>query len=859
MVPQRVPRVRCSPPMWRATLRGLLDRRLRLVFTVAAVVVGVGFVTGSLVLTDTLGARLDELFLEAGEGIDVTVRSGAGYGTGPGLAADRARLDASLLETVRRVEGVEAAEGTLIGLAQLVAPDGEAIPPRLGPGLGFSWPEREDLALLRLREGRRPEGPREMAIDAGTARAYDFAPGDRVRVLLDGPAEEFRLAGTFTFGDEANPGPTLAAFDTATAQRAFGAPGQLDTINVAASPGVTPETLRERVAKALPAGVEAVTGEQAAADNADTLRASLEFLTAVLLVFAAVGVLVGAFLIANTFSILVGQRTRELGLLRAVGAGRGQVIRSVLAEAATVGAMSSALGLVFGVLIADGVLRAVERYGVNLPGGRPEVLARTALVAVAVGVVVTVGAAAVPAWRASRVTPVVALREAPSAPGRPSRRRAFAGSALLAAGAGITVMGLAGNGMGALRSVGIGGLAVVGALGVLGPFAVAPLSRVVGGLPARWGGVAGRLALKNARRSPRRTASTAAALMIGVGLMTMVAVLADSARASVSDAVGDGLRADYVLSADELFPFSAQVASRMSALPEVRVAAELRLGNAVVDGSGARVAAIEPAAFADAADLGAREGTVSHFGPGDVLVHHGVAADRGWSVGDTIDLGLPRTGLQRVRIAGIFTRNQLTFASYVLPMATYEAGYGAQQDSFVFVRLAEGIADRDGLAAIDGVLADFPNVDVHDRDGFASAIGAQVDRVLVVIDALLALAVLTGLLGVSNTLALAVVERTRELGLLRAIGMSRRQVASMVAWESVVVTVIGACLGVASGLVLGLVVVTALRDLGVTTFAVPFATLGILVAGAAVAGSFASVLPARRAARLDVLEAVAME
>jgi putative ABC transport system permease protein len=846
--------------MWKATLRGLFARRLRLALTLAAIVLGVAFVSATYVLTDTLSAVIDHLFVDAASNVDVTVRSTSAFGENAGLSADRARMPAPVLDIVQRVPGVAAADGMVLGYATVVDKDGDPVRPRAGPGIGISWPERGDLGPLRLRDGHAPTHDGEVALDVSTAKDEGFAIGDHVKVVSTGPARTFTLVGTMTYGDADSAGPTLASFDLATAQDLFEAPAQFDAVNVVASSGVSPETLRTRIDAVLPPGIEAVDAATAARQDAQTLQDGLAFFEALVLVFAGVGVFVGAFIIFNTFGVLVAQRARELGLLRALGADARQVRRSVLGEAAVLGAFGGAIGLAAGIVLATLLLRILDALGVGVPSGSLRVMPRTVVVALGVGIVVTVVASLLPARRAARVTPVEALSDAPvKASWRMERRDAAIGVGLLGVSGALFAQSAIGYPSYPLVWYGVAAVLLFVAVSWLAPLAARPVARGLGAALPPVTGVSGALARENTLRNARRSATTAATLMVGVSLMALTAIAAASARESIGGAITTGLDAQLVMSGPELFPFSPDARTAVAASPAVSVASAVRLGNARADGKATRIAAVDPTEFGKVADLGMKEGSLTALSPGEVLIHEGVAHDNHWRVGQTIDMEFSRTGLTQAKIAGIYTRNQLVFASYVIPMATYESAFGTQQDSFVYVKLRRSISEAAGRAAVERAVAPFPTVEVHDRSGFSATLDDQVQRALGVIWALLALAVLTGVLGIVNTLALSVFERTRELGLLRTVGMARRQVWAMVGGEAVLIALVGALLGIALGWFLGFVLARILADDGIDVFAVPYLQLVGFFVLAGVAGIVASIIPAWRASRLDVLEAIAHE
>jgi putative ABC transport system permease protein len=778
--------------------------------------------------------------------------------TGP-CGGARAPLPASLLEVVRRVPGVRHAEGTVTGYAQLVDERGRAISPQGPPTLGVSFGEHEELTPLRIVAGRRPAGPDEVAIDAGTAERHGFGVGDRVRILFRGPARTFRVVGIARFGSAGNlAGATLAAFDTPTAQEVLGRPGRFDSIAVSADPGISAAELRDRIARALPSGIEAVTGDTLAREGARSIRRGLGFVTTFLLVFAYVALFVAAFIVFNTMSITVAQRSRELALLRAVGATRGQVARSVLAEGVASGLVASVAGMAGGVGLARLLVAVLASGGADIPAHGTVFAPRTALVALVTGVAVSALATLVPAWRAGRVPPVAALRDVVPSGDHPLRRRVVGGLGLLGAGSALVLAALFADLRNGLAVVGLGMAGVFVGTTLLSPLAVVPLGRLLGAPFGHLLGAAGKLAHRNALRDPRRTAATASALMVGLGLVSAVAVTASSARASVETVIRRNLGADFLVSARGFSGFSPEVARRLQRLPEVGVASGIRFGTFRVDGAVRTVEGVEPPALGTVVHVEMVAGSVTALARGALLVDRTVARDRGWQVGERVDAVFARTGHRSLVIGGIYEPNQL-LGQFVLSTAVFEANFSEPLDLIVGVTVAPGTDPSAARRAIERAVSDFPNVEVRDQSEYARSLKDRVDQVLALAYGLLGLAIVIALIGIVNTMSLSVMERTREIGLVRAVGMSRRQVRRMIRWEAVVVAVLGAALGLAIGVAFGATLVRALRDQGIERLAVPVGSLLVFVVLSAIAGMVAAALPARRAARLDILAAVTTE
>jgi len=847
--------------MFRATIRGIVAHRVRLALSLVAVLLGVAFVAGTYVLTDTLDRSYDGLFSDTVADVDLVVQLRGQSGP----EGTRERFPDAVVAQVGAVDGVRSADGVVQGYAQFVDADGNAIRKGGAPTLGISWAQTGRTGPLHLvgRESRPPSGADEVAMDVDTARAHGFDVGDRVRVLLTGPAREFTISGLFGFGDRIDLGAiTFAAFDEATAQDAVGAPGEVDAVNVVARPGVAVGALQQRIQAAIGPAYEVQRADEAAAHAGAAVRDILTLLTAVLLAFAAVGVVIAALLVFNTFTIVVAQRSRELGLLRVLGASRSQVVGAIVAEALVVGAVASAVGLALGIGVAALLLRVVEGVGFDVPDGGVVVTTRTVVLALGVGVVVTAVAALWPALRASRDAPLEAFTDAPRPPGRGTAWRVLLGVVVVLAAIPVIMTGLdrtqqARRLTGDLAWVGAGAVLVLAGVVVLLATFAGPLAGALGriGWPV---GPAGVLARENAVRNPRRTAATAAALVIGLTLVTAVAVFGSSTKASVRRAVDRGIRADVILKAQQFAGFSPEVAQRVTETPGVVAASPLQFRKVRILGNEETVASAEAAGLARTTDLDLVAGSVRDLAPDGILVHEDAAKDYHVKVGDAVIVQMSR-GFYPLTVAGIYRQADFTGGlpiSWIVPRDVYREGFGPdEQDTLVYVRTK---GDPEAVASeLRGDLrADFPNVDVLTRDGYRDDQERAIDRFLAVSIALLLLSEIIAVLGIVNTLALSVHERTREIGLLRAVGMSPAQVRTMVRREAVVIAAVGALVGIAVGLVWGWLFVAALGSQGLTTVAVPWAEVALFLVVALLAGVLAAWFPARRASRLDVLDAI---
>ena len=849
--------------MLRAALKSVFARKVRLILTVVSIVLGVGFVAGTFVLTDTMNKAFDDLFETTATGSDVIVRSQQAFvptaaGPGGGGGEEREPVPEDLLATVQAVDGVASASGDLQGYAQMKDPaTGDPIGGVGPPTIGTNWTDTNPA--LVLREGA-PPGPGEVVVDAGTATRFDLRVGQEVTILFStADPEAFTISGTAGFGDADNlAGATLALFETPTAQRVLDKEGVFDSISVQGEDGVEPEVLRERIQPVLDTKVEAVTSSTVAEEQSDALKEGLAFFQTFLLVFAAIALFVGAFIIFNTFSIIVAQRSRELALLRAIGASRRQVLTSVVAEAVIVGLVASIVGIVFGIGIAAGLKALFSAIGIDLPGTATQLKPRTIAVGLLVGLVVTTVAAVVPARRAARVAPVEAMRESQDTEASLAGRRAVVGALVTAVGLAALLYGLFGSPSSAAWLIGAGAALVFIGVAILAPLASRPLAGAIG-RPIRGVSLPARLGRENAMRNPRRTASTASALMIGLGLIVMVSILSASLRASVDKTLSETLRADLTLGTSSFTPFSQDVAERAREVGGVAVASSLRVTGFRVNGSDSFMAGVDPATIDQVAGLGATDGGIESLTRGEVLVLDQTLQENGWSIGDTVPSAFATIGEEPLTIGGTFTENGLVQGDYVVSLETYDRVTAISLDQTVYVKVEPGADIAQTQRAIEGVLEDFGNIQVQDQAAYREQQVTAVNQVLAIVSVMLFLAVIIALVGIANTLGLSIFERTRELGLLRAVGMGRTQVKRMIRWESVIIAILGALFGVVIGVFFGWALQQALAPEGVTEFELPVGLLVSFVIGAGLAGVLTAIFPARRAAKLNVLESISYE
>jgi putative ABC transport system permease protein len=844
--------------MWTLTWKGLLAAKARFVMTALAVIIGTGFVAGSLTFGDTLERGFDDLFTSIVGAADVVIRPAGDDGE---VATDdtgrvTGTFPTEVVDTLAALDEVRLADGEVEGIAILVDDAGEPIGQFGPPTIGVSAFVNAELDPAELRAGRWPTVDGEVAIDAATARTQGWEVGDRVGVVLDGPVSTKEVVGLFGLGEMDNlAGASVVVLDRATALERLGTDGELTAAYVAGEDGVDDATLVAAVTEALGDGYVVLTAAEVAEEQQAAIAPFIDIFSIALLVFAVVALLVGSFLIFNTFTIVLAGRLRELALLRAVGASRGQLLGAVIGEAAIVGAVGGAIGAGFGLLVARGLQAILGTVGLELPGQGLVILPRTVIVAIVVGIVITVAAAIVPARRAVSIPPVAALTEvAVAAPVGRGIWRTVLGGVLLAIGiAALTAVLVADAGP---VVMGVGAVALFLGVAALSALLVRPLARVLGA-PSAALGVSGELARANATRNPRRTAATASALMIGLALVSFVSIFAASLEGSFRETIERTFRSDAIVQAATIAGVPDDAIEALEATPEVAVVAPAAAGQVELDGRTLSLGVIAPQQLRAVFDLEVVAGDLDGLEGGGLVLATSLADELGVDAGELITAGLP-DGPADLPVAAVIDGEGLDVPGFLDPV-TWEANGGTASTVFnAYVLFADDVDTEVALAATEAALVDLPQVRVLDQAGFADAIGTQVDQLLGVIYALLALSVLVALLGIVNTLALSVVERTREIGLLRAVGMTRPQVRRMVRTEAISVALIGAALGLALGIPLG-AVFTRVERFNLTTFVVPWTQLLVGVVLAGLAGLLAGVLPARRAANLDVLDALYAE
>jgi putative ABC transport system permease protein len=852
--------------MTRFAIRGLLSRKLRTALTALAIVLGVAMISGTYVLTDSIDQAFDKIFTDIRKGSNAVISGKSAFDLSEGSGVTEPTFDDSLIEEVRALDGVAEAEGSVDSDAlQLIGDDGKAVVYGGAPNLGFSIANPDSrFNPLTLVEGEWP-GPNEVAVDKETAGKEDFEVGETIGVQAEGPVQRLRISGIMQFSSGLTiGGATLAGFDLPTAQRLMRKEGRLDEIAVASKPGVTDAELVREIQPILPEGAKVQgVGEQVQSDAEDT-NEFITFLQTFLLAFGGIALFVGSFVIANSLSITIAQRTRELATLRMLGASRRQVLASIILEALVVGVIASVIGLFLGLLLAKGLFSLFDAVGFTLPNTGLVFETRTVIVALLAGILVTLVASLRPAIRATRVPPVAAVREgATLPPGRFARLRGAGALLMVAVGFGALAYGLFVDSLDTteiLIWMGLGTLLVFLGVALFSSRLVRPLAHVLGWPATRIGGAAGLLARDNARRNPQRTASTAAALMIGLALVTLVATLASGIVASFKGAVNDLFTGDFAITAQNNFsPIPTDAAEAAAKVTGVTVVGNVRTGEALRNGDAGFITAVDPG-MSDVIDLEWKEGSpdvISSLGDDGAFVDDNWAEENDLGVGSPIRITFPNGSSGTFRVEGIFEppTGGSPFASVTISAEAWDAEVAQPRNLYSFLKMEGGATDQN-QSALDAALADFPNAKAQTRQAFIDNQISGLSSILNILYVLLALSIIVSLFGIVNTLVLTVFERTREIGMLRAIGMTRRQIRRMIRHESVITALIGAAIGIVLGIVLAALLIVRVDFL---IFSFPTTQVVIFVIAAIVVGILAAVFPARRAAKLDPLRAIAYE
>ncbi|MGW6460238.1 ABC transporter permease [Streptomyces sp. NPDC055078] len=848
--------------MFRTALRNVLAHKARLLMTVLAVVLGVAFVSGTLVFTDTLGNAFRKQSAKSFDNTAVVVSSPT---TNSGVGERDSGLPASALAKINEVDGVAEATGRVSGFAGVADQKGKLIGKGWSTKGGNFAPGKDGKdASYTFTEGTGPARDGELALDKETADKGEYKVGDTVRVATNGPVKELTLAGVFTTEDgEVNAGGSLVLFTTDVAQKLYLKPGLFNEINVTAASGASDEKLLADIEPLMPSGARTQTGDHLADKQAKDIESGLNDLNTMLLAFAAIALFVGVFLIANTFTMLVAQRTRELALLRAVGASRRQVKRSVIMEALVVGAIASVLGFVLGLGLAMGLRSAMSSFGVMIPDGPLVVSATPVLSALAVGVLITVLAAWLPARRAAKIAPMAAMSSVHAAATTKSLLvRNISGGVITLAGAAAILAGAsAGEGTGRMM-IGAGAfLSLIGII-VLIPLLSRPVIGLLRPLLHRGFGVSGKLAGQNAVRNPRRTGATASALAIGLTLVTGLTVLGVTLGQAIDKMTTDNVRADYLVSMASGDSLDKSVLPALEKAPGVSALSSQQAFDVRVDGERHAVSAVTPGQIEKVLNLETVSGSLNTLADGQVAIAEKTAERQKWRTGDTIPVTFEDDDGKAVKktltVGATFEENE--FTSPIVVSTSFIAPYQERpeiRDVWVKMDGGESKANEEALVA---ALGDNPGMNIMDKQDIRNMFGGMINTMLNIMYGLLGMALIIAVLGVVNTLAMSVFERQQEIGMLRAIGLDRSKVKRMIRLEAVVISVFGAVIGVALGSFLAWAIGETLKQ-SIPGYALvlPFSRIGLFLLLAAVVGVLAALWPARSAARLNMLTAIKTE
>jgi putative ABC transport system permease protein len=847
--------------MLRVTWRNLMARKLRLALSGFAIVLGVAFVAGSFIFTDGLSGSFNGIVNGTTADVEVCPTGACDFDsvqdnrTIPGSVVDE--IDA--LPDVEKAYGVVQTQGVYV-----IGSDGKLVGGNGPPGFALNYNERSSLdgdQILTLADGKLPVGEGQVAMDETAADKAGYQIGDTVTLVTPGepPTMKAELTGLVEFGSKGGlVGATLTVFDQqAMRDLFFGGKDVFTSISVDIPEGASQQAVADEIQKVLPEGVTATAGDVSAERNKSSIADDLKFINIFLLVFAAVAVVVSTYLIINTFSILVAQRSRELALLRAMGASRRQVRGSVLIEAFTVGLIGSTIGIFVGYLLALGIRALFGQIGLDLSGADFPIEPRTVIICYFVGLVVTMFAAYLPARRASKIAPVAAMRDDIALPESALHKRLVGGVVLTIIGAGVIVLGFLGEGGTGALLVGAGALGVLVGVSLMSPVIGVPVIRALGVLYRRIYGTVGVLARENSLRNPRRTAATASALMIGLTLVAMMSIIGASMKASFDKVITAAVNSQLVVSNAIQTPFSPAIAKEIEPIDGVETVAQFRQAEADVDGSSQFIGAADPNQLSKALNVDITAGQEG-FPSDGILVDARVAENNDLQVGSTVTLEFQNKKKIKNTVAGLFLANSMP-ATYITSLDTFRKGGLEPADSLLFITTEPGANIDQVRSSIDQVLKDLPTVTLKDPQEFVDEQLSFVDTFLFIVYALLALAIVIAVLGIINTLALSVIERTREVGLLRAVGLGRSQLRRMVRLESMAISLLGAILGLVMGTVFGIALQRAVADEGLDILRIPWVNFIVFLVAAAIVGVLAGALPARRAARLNVLDAITTE
>ena len=840
--------------MFRLSLKMTLARKGRLLLTSLAIILGTSFLSGTTIFSDTINSTFDRLFTDVFRDVDAYVRSTDSVDTGFG--EQRAPSAVSALDTILKVKGVSAAVGDMQSYARVIDKDGKPIGQDQGPPT-FGGIASESMAgLWSVEDGRLAVGPKEMMLDRETAEKGKFEIGDTVRVNALSGTREFTLVGIANYGDVSSPGgATFALFDQPTASEFLLKPGFVDAFLIKGDGTLSDEELAKAIDAALPADakLETLTGAEITEETTSQIKTVLGFFTTFLTAFSYIALGIGCFVIYNVFSITAAQRQRESALLRAIGASRRQVTNSLLVEALIVGVLGSVIGFVAGIGLSRALSALLNAIGLEIPTSGLTIETGAITRTVLIGTVITILSAILPALRSGRVPPVAAMRDTALDTVQKLTRRVAIGLVLISAGA----VGLfAAMNDAPVAILGLGVLGVFAGVLVIGPALSKPVAVLLGKPVATLRGVTGAMSQQNAARNPKRTARTAAPVLIGVALVTAFTALAASIKSEIRESIGSSFRGDYALSVNSRgfggIPIS--ITDQLTQLAEVDKATGVGFIAAKVGDESPFVLVFNPKTSDGLYDLEMVEGAQKGLTKNEILVEADKALDKNLSVGSSVQVTLVDGRSMQLTVAGTYTD---AYGNYAVSRELFEGSNTPLFDSFVYIKSADGVSDESARTAISAVSEDLGIGKLESRDEYIDTQAGQVDQFLALIYGLLFLSVIIAIVGIIITLLLSVFERRREIGLLRAVGMTRSQVRTMVRWESVITSLFGAVTGVVLGILTGIVIVVSLNDSGFSAFTLPIANTIIILVGAFVIGVIAAVFPAWRATRTNIISSIA--
>ena len=843
--------------MFRIALKGILGRKARLVLTSLAVILGTAFLSGTAVFSATLNRTFDNLFSDVFRNIDAYVRSTqvieADFG-----AEERQRLPQELIAMIEEVPGVADVQGDIQAFARIIGKDGKPIGTEgAGPPTFGSVGEEFKGALWTISDGKFPENSTEVALDEASAKAGKFVVGDKVKVVAQAGSREFTLVGIASYGDVRSPGgATFALFDLVTAQEFLAKPGFIDNILISGDGSVSDEALAKAISAVIPSSyrTETLTGAEITKETQDQIGSALSFFSILLSTFSYIALGVGSFVIYNVFSISAAQRQRENALLRAIGASKKQVTRAMLIESVVVGLFGSVIGLFAGIGLSKALSALLKAAGIDLPSGGLVVPSSAVINTIVVGMIVTITSAWLPARRAGRVPPLAAMRETAIEVVALTRRRTVFGLVLIALGAAsiIAVTSGASN-----TWLGIGILFVFSGTITLGPVIARPVALLLGRPAETLRGVTGTMARQNSARNPKRTSRTASPVLIGVALVTAVAALAASIRTQIDGVFTEQFKGDYAINTNArgFGGLSPSLADDINSLPEVERATGFGLLTVKIEDKGQYLTTINPATVEGVFDIGLTSGKYSDLTPETIFVSQQYVENNDAALGDKIVVTLADAQVKSLTIAGIYEFDDLA-GKYTVSRDLVKDSTVISFDLGVYIKVKPGVSDESARSALQAAVDKYGQGELLSKREYIDLQSGQINQLLGLIYGLLFLSVIIAVVGIIITLLLSVFERQREIGLLRAVGMTKSQVRTTVRWESVITSLLGAVVGIVLGVGLGWVIVYALRDQGLSSFSVPVSsTISILIM-AFVIGVLAAVYPAWRATRVNLLSAI---